>query len=262
MAEPLSDDRRQAYREDGIVFPLAVLSDQEVQRYRSACDELEAQLGGKPRTIDARQMHLHLRWAWELATRPSLLDAVEGLLGPDLLVWATELFAKHPHDPTVSVAWHRDEPYLGVAPECAVTAWLALSPSGPGNGGMRFVPRSRELAGAPPEEQEQHDVVLRPGEASLHDALLLHGSGANFSAEKRVGFVVRFLAPQARPRAGRPPVLVARGRCSPDHFTVVAPPAPGAAALGGLRKSATEHLDVVLENLRQARLSSQVEPLR
>src|SRR5262245_27071796 len=121
MTRPLTEAQKSRYRQDGAVFPLPVLTSEEVQRYRSACDELEASLGGKPRTIDLRQMHLHFRWACELATHPRILDAVEDVLGPNLLIWATELFCKHPHDANVAVGWHRDRTYTGFAADLAVT---------------------------------------------------------------------------------------------------------------------------------------------
>src|SRR5687768_3989161 len=105
MARLLSSEQRSRYEWDGIVFPIEVLAPDEAQWYRSACDRLEADMGGKPRTVEVRQMHLHFPWAWKLATLPRVLDAVEDLLGPNLLVWATELFAKHPRDPAVSIGW-------------------------------------------------------------------------------------------------------------------------------------------------------------
>src|SRR5262245_39213173 len=131
MTRLLSEAQKLRYEQDGILFPVRVLSPEEAHGYRAACDELEARLGGKPRTIEVRQMQLHFPWAHALATHPRVLDAVEDLLGPDLLVWATELFAKHPHDATVSIGWHRDRPYVGFDPKTAATAWIALGDSTP-----------------------------------------------------------------------------------------------------------------------------------
>src|SRR5262249_52278779 len=153
------------------VFPIPVLSAEEVRVHRAACDELEERLGGRPRTVEVRQMHLHFRRAYELATHPRLLDAVEDLLGPDLLVWATELFAKHPHDTGVSIGWHRDRPYLGFEATATTTAWVALGDSTPANGCMRAVPgpgrreyqpgRSDRQAAEEAANSGAVDVVLR-----------------------------------------------------------------------------------------------------
>ena len=108
MAMLLTEDQQGRYQRDGIVFPVPVLTPDEVRTYRLACDELEARLGGKPRTVEVRQMHLHFPWAYALATHRRVLDAVEDVLGPNVLVWASELFAKHPHEPAVTIGWHRD----------------------------------------------------------------------------------------------------------------------------------------------------------
>jgi hypothetical protein len=110
MANWLTQSQLEQYQREGLIFPLRVLSPVQAKSYRDACDELERRLGGKPRTVQVRQMHLHFPWAWELASQPAIVDAAEALLGPNLVVWATELFAKHPHDASVSIGWHRDRP--------------------------------------------------------------------------------------------------------------------------------------------------------
>jgi ectoine hydroxylase-related dioxygenase (phytanoyl-CoA dioxygenase family) len=268
MPRRLSEAQLHDYRREGFLFPLRVLSTIEVQRYRAACDELEGRLGGKPRTIEVRQMHLHFAWAHELATHPAILDAVEDVLGPDLLIWATELFAKHPHDATVAIGWHRDQPYLGLTGGCSTTAWVALSESTPANGCMRALPRSsdplmpaqavqgctaREAASIDWGATAMVDVALGMGEMSLHAADVVHGSRPNQSDAKRVGFAIRFVTPDARPIHGRPRVVVARGHDPHQHFSAAEPArsADMAAALAGLQASARGHLDAVLENLKR-----------
>jgi hypothetical protein len=263
----LAADLHQRYLDDGIVFPIRVLSSEEAQKYRRACDQLEVDLGGKPRTVEVRQMHLHFRWAYELATHPRVLDAVEQLLGPHLLIWTTELFAKHPEDATVSIGWHRDTRYMGVA-GTSTTAWIALSDSTVANGCMRAVPGPKDETGCRGESQvgsagrdrievndrDAVDVLLRAGEMSLHDAHILHGSAPNRSQEKRVGFVVRFVTPETRPLTGRPPVILARGSDPLNHFRVVDPPTESKSeqALAQMKESAALHLESMLQNLRRS----------
>jgi hypothetical protein len=272
MPRRLTEKEIGAYRQDGFVFPIPVLSAADAIQYREACDELEASLGGKPRTIDVRQMHLHFAWAFDLATRPAVLDAVEDILGPDLLIWATELFTKHPQDQRVSVNWHRDESYLGLIGGQSTTAWIALSNSTTANGCMGVLPRSAESeittmerstgsrseAPAPASDTRVVAVTLTPGEMSLHRADVLHGSGPSQSTEKRVGFVIRFITPDARPIHGKPPVILARGTDQYFHFSHVEPPigAEMGAHLTAMRDSAVRHLDVVLENLKRAESGS------
>lgn len=271
MSKLLTSAHRLSLRDQGIVFPLRVLSAAKAEQYRRECDALEAQLGGRPRTIEVRQMHLHFRWAYELATTSTALDAVEDLLGPDLLVSATELFAKHPQEAAISIGWHRDGPYMGLDPDRTVTAWIALTDSNRENGCMRFVREANRRAAPdwqtcrgelsshsenrlPAVSDDQiSDVPLRAGEMSLHDVYVLHGSGANQGTSKRVGFAIRYTTPECRPAHGRPPAILARGEDRHGHFELLA--APGGEddgrALDRMRQSARRHLEATLQNLKQ-----------
>jgi non-haem Fe2+, alpha-ketoglutarate-dependent halogenase len=253
-----------AFTERGIAFPLRVLSTREADGFRRRCDELEAALGGKPRTIEVRQMHLHFRWAYELATHPAILDEVEKLLGPDIVVWATELFSKHPQDANVMIGWHRDGAYMGFAPHEVLTAWVALSDSRVENGCMQAVPgperlkaqgvdRSASAQRIPEESIDPAHVVnveLNAGEMSIHDSLILHGSRPNLSDRKRVGFAIRYVRGDARPLHGRPPVVLARGAPSADQFECADPP-EGEGDMAALKRSAVQHFDAMLVNLQK-----------
>jgi ectoine hydroxylase-related dioxygenase (phytanoyl-CoA dioxygenase family) len=256
MARCLSQHQLDQYRREGFTFPVSVLSSAQARANRAACDELEVRLGGKPRTIQVRQMHLHFPWAWELASHPAILDAAQEILGPDLVIWATELFAKHAQDPSVSIGWHRDRPYMGLAGDgVTTTAWVALSDSSVANGCMCALPLDRPQPredARPPADMPVVQVILRAGEMSLHNADVLHGSAPNTSPDKRVGFVIRFANPDARPLEGKPPMALVRGRVPHGRFELVDPPSPADAelALASMKNSAASHFDAVLRNLK------------
>ena len=256
MTRLLTESQRHCYEQDGIVFPIPVLSQGEAEWYCSLCDQLEERLGGRPRTIEVRQMHLHFPWAWELASHPAILDAAQEILGPDLVIWATELFAKHAQDPSVSIGWHRDRPYMGLAGDgVTTTAWVALSDSSVANGCMCALPLDRPQPredARPPADMPVVQVILRAGEMSLHNADVLHGSAPNTSPDKRVGFVIRFANPDARPLEGKPPMALVRGRVPHGRFELVDPPSPADAelALASMKNSAASHFDAVLRNLK------------
>jgi hypothetical protein len=257
----LAAEQRSRFHEDGIVFPIRAFSADEADEYRRDCDRLEALLGGRPRTVEVRQMHLHFPWAYQLATRPRLLDAVEDLLGPDLLIWATELFAKHPDDRVVSIGWHRDGAYMGLDPDQTLTAWIALSPSREANGCMRVVRETdRRSSGAVrratimPEDRIT-DVELQAGEMSLHDVYVLHGSGPNLSRDKRVGFAIRFTTPQSRPATStKVAAMLVRGEDRHGFFDLQPRPDDGdpLKAAAGMRRSARAHLEATLQNLKHS----------
>lgn len=136
MGKCLSQEMITQFDEDGILFPIQVLSPIEVARFRSAFDQWEAQLGGKVGKDQLHQAHLHFGWAYELATHPRVLDAVEDLLGPDILLWATSVFPKYPHDLTY-ISWHQDGTYWNLDCTRVVSAWIALTDSTVENGCMR-----------------------------------------------------------------------------------------------------------------------------
>jgi non-haem Fe2+, alpha-ketoglutarate-dependent halogenase len=257
----LTQEQRRQYDHDGIVFPIQVLTADEAMQFRDASTDLEIQLGGKPRTVEVRQMHLHYPWAHSLVTHPRVLDAVEDLLGPNLLVWASELFIKHARDAVVAIRWHRDRTYMGFDNATTTSAWIALSNSNAANGCMCAAPGPKRRSNAAEDRfaalgfdgQEVVEVVLQAGEMSLHDADILHGSSPNLSNELRMGFVVRYVTPQAQAPQGRPPVILARGHDDCNHFHIVDPPSKASPehALAAMQESAALHLDMMLQTLKR-----------
>jgi non-haem Fe2+, alpha-ketoglutarate-dependent halogenase len=70
--------------------------------------------------------YLILPWAAKLAHDPRILDVVEDLLGPNLLIYTSTFFIKEPHSPTIA-AWHQDSTYYGLKPKEETTVWIALT---------------------------------------------------------------------------------------------------------------------------------------
>ena len=236
------------YQRDGILFPIPVLTPDETARFRAAFEEVAARLGGRPVAQALGHTHTHFRWAYDLATHPRILDAVEDVLGPDILVWTVSIFPKYPRDPGY-ISWHQDGTYWGLDSTRVTTAWVALTDSIVANGCMRVVPGSQERPILPHrdtyapdnrlsrgqevevavEEKDAVDVVLRAGEMSLHHVNIIHGSNPNPSDSWRIGFAPRFTTPETRQIDGEPPTAVlARGRDRHGHFKLI----PGAPTLG------------------------------
>jgi len=227
------------YRRQGFLSPIPVLAAAEVERYRAAVDELEARLGGSPRPSDMSQPQLHFRWAYELATHPRVLDAVEQVLGPDVLVHSASIFSKPPRSRSF-VSWHQDGAYWELSEPGVTSAWIALSPSTPENGCLRVVPGSHTRRTLPfnespapdnllasgaeiaveVDESQARDVVLAAGEMSLHHVDIVHGSNPNGSDVKRLGFAVRYVSPAVSQRLTHHEVLLARGRDRYGHYAI------------------------------------------
>jgi len=229
------------YEETGFLFPIQVLSPAEFESFRCAVDELQLLLGSTARPPVFGQCHLNFKWAYELSTHARVLDAVEQIIGPDILVHSSTLFSKHPGRSFVS--WHQDSLYWHLSEPRLVSAWIALSDSTVENGCMRVQPQTHlqqldhieirhedNMLGTGStvqhelNEETAIDVVLRAGEMSLHHTHLVHGSNPNRSNGKRSGFAVRYLSPEVRQKRGHHKVVLARGRDRFDHFEKLTEP--------------------------------------
>jgi non-heme Fe2+,alpha-ketoglutarate-dependent halogenase len=240
----LSDAQIERYHEQGCLFPLRVLSAEAAADYRRRLEAVEAE-GPEVKQMLRHKPHLVLTFLDELARHPAVLDAIEGVLGPNILCWGSSFFTKEPKT-TDYISWHQDLTYWGLEPADIATAWIALSPSTPESGCMRVVPgthtqevvahrdtfaernmlsRGQEIA---VEVDEAHavDVVLQPGEMSLHHVKLFHGSKPNRSADRRIGFAVRYVPTYVRQVVGaKDSAMLVRGVDTYHHFEPESPPA-------------------------------------
>ena len=237
MGRSLSAAALAQYARDGYIFPVPVLSADEARQYRLRLERVEEDLGGPLRGHYRVKPHLLFTWLADLVRHPAILDAVEDVLGPDLLCWNTSFFTKEAQSPGF-VSWHQDATYWGLSEPDVLTAWIAFTDSTPANGNMRVIPgshrtqaphvdtfhpdnllsRGQEIAVEVDEEQAV-DIVLRPGEMSLHHVLMVHGSGANPSNDRRIGFAIRYVPTRVRQTAGpRDSATLVRGHDAFGHF--------------------------------------------
>lgn len=239
------EELRTRYQTDGFVFPVDVLSPSEAADYRERLETIEQQF--RPTLPVDRYLkfdpHYLLPLIDELVRLPRLLDLAATFLGPDLLVSNTNIFLKEPNRPD-HVTWHQDMRYIGLDGDDFLTVWLAFSPATEENGCMQF------LQGSHRERMEHHDtygennmltrgqsivdgieparianVLLEPGQASIHHGWMAHASGPNRSDERRLGLVVRYMAPHLKQTvAERDYGMLVRGEDRYHHF--VSPPRP------------------------------------
>jgi non-heme Fe2+,alpha-ketoglutarate-dependent halogenase len=222
------ENSRILFERDGIVFPIPVLLPEKTAAYRAAFAEMEQVAGRQLGRIGHPAMHF--AWAYRLATEPAVLDAVEEVLGPDLLLAGSLVLCKYPRDPAF-VSWHQDNYYSNLHLTPSLSAWIALRESTSENGCMRVVPGSHQEGVLPHEEKENAnnllklgqeiqvevneadavDVVLRAGEMSLHHSAIIHGSRPNRSDTQRLGFVVRFVTGAYDLVSQQTPFIRARG---------------------------------------------------
>lgn len=245
MSKSLSAEAVAQYRRDGFHFPLPALSPEEALGYRTRLEAYERSTGGPISANMRHKTHLLFTWANELARHPAILDAVEDVIGPNILCWSTTFFIKEPHSPSY-VSWHQDATYWGLSTDDVITAWVAFADAPVESGAMKFWPgshlknqlehrdtfdqdnllsRGQEIAVDVPAGAGV-DVALKAGEMSLHHVLLVHGSGPNTTNDRRIGFAIRYIPPHVRQLKVRDSAMLVRGRDTHGHFDLE--PAPTA----------------------------------
>jgi len=238
---PVDGAAARRYAERGYLCPLEALSSAEAAALRSRLESYEARagatLGKLPGQLRAKS-HLLFPWLADLVRHPALLDAAGALIGPDLLVYHVTCWIKEPRDASF-VPWHQDATYFNLEPFEHVTAWVALSPSRPDSGCVRVIPGThrdgQRRHGEQPSDANllsngQHvldavddgeavDLVLEPGQMSLHHTHLVHASEPNVSADRRIGIGISYIPTRVRfTGAGRITASLVRGEDAYGHF--------------------------------------------
>lgn len=222
------------YQRDGYVGPVRILSTEGAQQHRERLEQAETQFG--PLHFRSKA-HTILTSPVELATDPYVLDIVQALIGPDILLFNVTYITKEAHTAS-HVSWHQDLTYWGLSHDDQVSMWLALSPTTPESGCMRMIPGSHKLG------RFQHDVTqdadnvllqgqtvtgidestsvlcpLAPGEASFHHGWTLHASQPNHSDDRRIGLNVQYIAPHVRQtKHDLDTAILVRGKDTYHHF--------------------------------------------
>lgn len=242
MPPDFSEQAVARFRADGFYSPLRVMSALEADGVRARVEAAEAERGSLTGKFRSLKHHLVMTWMDELIRRQEILDAVERILGPDILCWSTSVLIKQPGD-GAHVSWHQDLTYWGLAPGDVVTAWLAITPATPQNGCMRMLKGSHASRLAHQDTDDDANLLSRgqtiregidesraaylalaPGEISLHHGNAAHASGPNVSAERRVGLAIRYVAAHVRPTDGPDSAMLVRGEDRYGHFEKETPP--------------------------------------
>lgn len=223
------------YERDGYVSGVPILTQEEVTYHRAALEKAEHELNA---SLHYKfKVHTILTSPYELATRPEVLDLVEAMIGPDILLYNVTYIIKEPHS-TSYVSWHQDLTYWGLSHSDQVSMWLALSDANEMSGGMRMIPGSHKLGQINHETGSDSNNVLlqsqtvqnvdesqavlcalKPGEASFHHGWTLHASMPNKSDDRRIGLNVQFFAAHLRQtKHDLDTAMLVRGKDDYGHF--------------------------------------------
>jgi hypothetical protein len=242
----LTAEQVDRYRHDGYLFPFPALSSEEIAASLAGLERFEEWLG-KPVTEADRKWrsagYILMPWVDALVRHPRILDAVESLVGPDILVYTSTFFIKEPNSP-IFAAWHQDATYFGLTPHEHVTAWVALTDATCEAGCMEVL-SSRGAA-----RQLRHaalglaNSINRGGQAivegfdregavamelpaasfSLHHTLCRHRSAPNRASHRRIGLGISYIPAHVRTIGSyRLPARLVRGRDTGGHFDLLPP---------------------------------------
>ena len=226
----LTSNQLEQYEVQGFVSPIDIFSNDKAKRIRNEIEFIEKELPGELEKSGRYNAHLISPLLDEVTHNSKILDAVESLIGKNILVCGTTLFIKNPSEKEF-VSYHQDAKYIGLEPHNWVTAWVAITDSNKENGCMRM------WSGSHKDNLKEHDqkfnegnlltrgqtvknvpkgkttpIILKAGQMSLHHPTIVHGSEQNNSMDRRIGFVIQsYIGSNVKQVLGKNSVQLARG---------------------------------------------------
>ena len=230
----LNEKQLKDYEDHGFVAPINVLTLEEATKIKEEIEYIEKKWPDELIGLGRNNVHYISPIFDQVCHNSKILDAVESIIGKDILVGGTTLFIKDP-DKKGFVSWHQDAKYIGFEPHNWVTAWLAITDANEENGCMRMwsgshkekikkhkdtfnennlLTRGQTVQNVPLEDTTPN--ILKAGQLSLHHPMIVHGSGSNKSNTRRIGFVIQsYIGTNVDQVIGKVYVQQARGK---DNF--------------------------------------------
>ena len=218
------------YEDEGFVSPISIFSKEKAKEIRNEIESIENRIPDELEKSGRYNAHLISPLLDEVTHNSKILDAVQSLIGENILVCGTTLFIKNPNERGF-VSYHQDAKYIGLEPHNWVTAWVAITDSNKKNGCMRMwsgshkdslrehdqkfnegnlLTRGQTVKNVPKEKTTP--LVLKAGQMSLHHPTVVHGSDLNQSNDRRIGFVIQsYIGTNVKQILGKNSVQLARG---------------------------------------------------
>ena len=213
MPKVLTKEQIEQYHDEGFISPVRVISENEALSIKNQLEQVEADFPGEINAQSRNNLHLSFAFLDALAHNTIIVDAMEDLIGPDIALWASVMFIKEPSSKQY-VSWHQDATYMGLDSIDFPTPWIALSPSNRDTGCMTMISGShhseiqihkdtfaenniltRGQVIPEVDKSKAIDLILEPGEMSIHHGAIIHGSQPNNSDQRRIGFSLQSYVP-------------------------------------------------------------------
>ena len=212
MPKVLTEEQIARYHNEGFLSPYTVCTPEEAAAMHDKFVAMEETLGEEPQERFRVKAHLPFPWLCDLVRHPRLLDALEDMIGPNILCWGASFFTKKAHDPRY-ISWHTDSFFYGFEPAETITAWFSFNESTAEAGCVRYIPGSHKTRSihdfkpnpnnlAPAgqsvrdvDESKAVDAPLLPGQVVFHHESVVHSSQPNRSDHPRIGFSIHYCAP-------------------------------------------------------------------
>ena len=239
----LSSNQLKQYKDEGFVSPINIFSKEKAKEIRNEIELIENKIPGELEKSGRYNAHLSSPLLDKVTHNSKILDAVQCLIGKNILVCGTTLFIKNPNEKGF-VSYHQDAKYIGLEPHNWVTAWVAITDSNEKNGCMRMwsgshkddlkkhdekfnegnlLTRGQTVKNVPKEETTP--LVLEAGQMSLHHPTVVHGSELNKSNDRRIGFVIQsYIATNVKQVLGKNSVQLARGVDEFNYHEIIGRP--------------------------------------
>mgnify|MGYP001246561868 FL=1 len=209
-----------SYQRDGFVIPKYRLNTKDLEKLKDATLDL---IDTYPHIPTEGLVSPHILYAGsnrsdihstflEICKLAPILDIVDQLIGPDIIVWGSRIFSKAPQTGRAT-PWHQDGEYWPIRPLATATVWISIDESNEENGCLKILSGSnrtksllphQSLTGKgaaldkeiKPEFIKNEDIVsvpLEPGQMVIFDVFTAHGASPNFSEQRRAGFAIRYM---------------------------------------------------------------------
>lgn len=236
MSKVLTKSQIEQYHDEGFISPVRVISEQEAHLIKQELEMVEAEFPEEINAESRNNLHLSFAFLDALAHNEIIVDAMEDLIGPNISLWASVMFIKEPSSKHY-VSWHQDATYMGLDSLNFPTPWVALSPSNKETGCMTMIAGSHKTKIQEHEdtfaknniltrgqviqnvdESKAVDLILEPGEMSIHHGAVIHGSQPNNSNHRRIGFSLQsYMPPNIKQIVGRNIWTHVRGKKREDE---------------------------------------------